>query len=93
VEKVIRDDKGRFVKGSPRPAGGGRQPLDEDMKGIKPVTKTTIRRHLSKFIHLEAHELAAIVEDKSNKVIDIWLARIVLKGINEGDQRRLDFMC
>lgn len=50
------------------------------------------RAKLSEYLKLSLPELEIAIKDRTKPAMDIWIARIVLLGIKNGDQVRLNFM-
>lgn len=78
-----------FKVGDPR-AGRPKTPLE--LKKASQLTIATARAKLNEFLSLDIGELETILREKIRPAIDLWVARIVLIGIKDGDERRLDFM-
>lgn len=71
----------------------GRPKLPPELKAAKyQMTKTEFTATLIRFLKMDIYELEKIVKDKSQKVKDVWVARVCIRGIQSGDFRSLDLM-
>lgn len=78
-----------FVPGDPR---AGRPRLPVEIKEASQLTIATARAKLNEFLAMSITDLETILKGRSRPAIDLWVCRIVLMGIKDGDERRLDFM-
>lgn len=79
-----------FVKGHPGGPGAPKLPLD--VKESRQLNRVEFERRLNKYLHCDAKELEAVIRSKELPMIDLVVAKVVLKAFNEGDTRRLDFV-
>lgn len=79
-----------FKKGqSGNPKGAAK--LSPEVKHMRLMARIDFQRLADKFLHLTNGELRAIMKDDNSTGIDSMVASIILRGRDEGDQRRLDF--
>jgi hypothetical protein len=78
-----------FEKGDNRQR---RPKKDPDFKALAQWTKTEIEAKMHNMLQYSVLDLRNIIALESNKVIDHWIARIILMGIKGGDTTRLNFM-
>lgn len=84
--------KGRpYKKGHNKP-GPGRPPAPPEVKKAANLSMTEARAKLSEYLALSLPELELVLKDRTKPAMDLWVARIVLIGIKNGDQVRLNFM-
>lgn len=72
--------------------GKGRPKMPVEIKGLANLTKAEATAALSGVLKLNLEELELLVKDKTIPSLTQWAARIVLHGIKQGDQQRLNFM-
>ena len=81
-----------FKKGH---GGKGRPKEDPDLRAAKAMTKLEFVRLLVQFLEMPLSELEALLHKDTvggRKVLEVWVGRLCLLGIKEGDFKRLDFM-
>jgi hypothetical protein len=79
----------RFKKGQSGNPNGGRA-HDQEAKKIKKLTSSELQEVMNLVIKNDLDALQAIVKDKSNSVLKVWIASIAVKGIQKGDGSALD---
>lgn len=78
-----------FVKGDPR---AGRPPQPPEITAASNLTMAEARAALSKYLKLSMTELEDVLKSRTIQTMDMWIARIVLLGLKNGDYQRLNFM-
>lgn len=74
--------------GNPR----GKEPLPEHLKQARKWNRTEIETLLNQFMEMSPEQLQAKLSDKSAKLLELMVARIVAEAIKKGDQSRLTFL-
>jgi hypothetical protein len=86
-----RNPDGTFVKGeSGNP--GGMPATAPDIKEIRKLNQAEAVRLLNKFNSWSMDELVAFCKDGSNTVLEMMVARIMIKGIKDGTPTNLNFL-
>lgn len=70
----------------------GRPKTREDLKAIRLLSADDSKRLVQKVLDMSAHEIRAMVEDPLTPALEIMVAKIVIKAIDEGDPARLNFL-
>jgi hypothetical protein len=70
----------------------GRPKLPEDLKKVKLLSDAEIKRLMAAFAQMTTEDIQGFSTDLKKPVLHVLLARIYLKAIEDGDQRRLDFI-
>ncbi len=79
-----------FVVGN---AGGpGAPKVPDDIKKARKLNRIEFERILNKYIHVKLGDLHGIIKDPHTEVLDGIVCKILSKGFNEGDPRRLEFV-
>lgn len=78
-----------FTKGDPR---AGRPSHPPDIKAASNLSMAEARAKLTEYLKLTMPELEAAMKDRTKQAMDLWIIRIVLLGIKNGDHIRLNFM-
>ena len=73
-----------------QPALNKPQPIE--LKEARRMTKTKVEAVLQKFLGWTVTDLRKYAEDQNNPVLEMYVARILVKGISEGDTARLNFL-
>lgn len=81
-----------WKKGDPSPNPNGRPALPEDIRAASKLTAKEFIELGTKFMHMPVGQLAKIRDDEKSSAMERMLASIVHKAIDEGDQKRLDFL-
>lgn len=89
MAKGVKTGGRDWVKGA---GGPGRPRIPSEIKAASSLTIAEARAKLNEFLAVPIPELELIMKDPTRPAIDLWVCRIVLLGIKEGDERRLDFM-
>lgn len=69
----------------------GRPKLPEDVKSLFELNKIEFARRCNHFLNLSYSQLEEIKNDPNSLVFDLMIASILLKSIQEGDDKRLSF--
>ena len=75
-----------------KPGGPGRKKIPEDIKAARKLTTFEFERVVRQFLDMPRDELEKKVTDKKAPVIESLVGMILLRGIKDGDQARLNFM-
>lgn len=70
----------------------GRPRIRDDLKAVKLLTKTEMRRLIQKIIDMPPEELAEMSKRKDVPALEIMLASVAYKAITHGDQARINFL-
>jgi hypothetical protein len=70
----------------------GAPKLPPEVKEIRLLTSQKITEMISKFIAATPEEIKAIATSPAATVLEIYIAKILMKGSNDGDTHRLDFL-
>lgn len=70
----------------------GRPKQPEDVREASNLSIVEARATLSKYLKLTLTELEEAMKSRSIPSMDVWIARIVLLGLKNGDYQRLNFM-
>lgn len=73
------------------PGGPGRPPTPPDILEAKKLTQAEFARITQKFMALSKAEMQVIAKDPSTPALDLMVLSIISKGINQGDDKRLNF--
>ena len=71
---------------------GGRTKMPPEVKEARKLNRQTMELALNKFLHWETDKLAEFLRDKSNPVLEMIIAKILLESMVKGDQIRLNFI-
>jgi hypothetical protein len=80
-----------FVKGqsgNPR----GRLPIDPELRAVKEMTPSYVRKVISKFMAMNRDELTVVVKDPKTPMFEVTVASILTKSLQTGDYTRLNFL-
>jgi hypothetical protein len=66
--------------------------LPDDLREACKLTKSEAKAKLVQCLQMNIADLNQKINDPETKAIDVWVGRIVLLGIKEGDERRLAWM-
>lgn len=66
--------------------------LPDDLREVSKLTKTEAKAKLIQCLQMTVPDLSDKAKDPTTKAIDVWVARIVLMGIQNGDEKRLAWM-
>ena len=58
----------------------------------KSLSREWVELKLVELLQKDMDEIEAVLDDRKRQVFDHWIAKIITKGIQEGDYRRLDFI-
>lgn len=86
----IKSGGKNFQKG--QPGGPGAPKLPEDIKQARKLNSIEAERILNKFLDLDLNQLVAFVNNKSNNVHELLVARILAEAIKKGDHSRLEWI-
>ena len=78
----------QFKKGNP--GGPGRPPLPPEIKAMEPLTREKYNRILHKYTAMTAEQLKAAASNPQTTVLELIVANIAAKAIQQGDQSRLE---
>ncbi len=70
----------------------GRPKIRADLKKVKLMSSEDAARLLQKIMNMNTREIQAMVEDEQTPAMEMMIARIITKAINEGDPARLNFL-
>lgn len=84
--KSTRWPKG--VSGNPN----GRPRLTPELKQIKDLNPSTLRRMISRYWGMNQQELSQVLADPDTPAIDAFLAKTVMLSIEKGDPLRAEFL-
>ena len=71
---------------------GGRTKMPPEVKEARKLNRQTMELALNKFLHWETDKLAEFLRDKTNPVLEMIIAKILLESMIKGDQIRLNFI-
>jgi hypothetical protein len=72
--------------------GVGRPTSPPEIKAAAKLSMDEARAKLTEYLKLSMPELEAAMKDRTKEAMDLWIIRIVLLGIKNGDHIRLNFM-
>lgn len=90
MAKGIKTGGKNFEPGNP--GGPGAPKIPEEIKQARKLNRLEFERVLNKYIHMQLGALRKIIEDPTTPVLDGVVCKILVKGFNEGDPRRLEFV-
>jgi hypothetical protein len=70
----------------------GRPKIRQDLKNVKVMTNTEVSALLWRLMSKTTEELRLMVEDPETPAMELMVARIIDKGLLEGDPQRLNFL-
>ncbi len=77
----------------PGNSGGPGQPkIPEEIREARKLNRLEFERILNKYIYVQLGDLHKIIKDPTTPVIDGVVCKILVKGFNDGDPRRLEFV-
>lgn len=82
--------KTQFKPGNP--GGPGKAPLPPDVREARKLNQAEAVRLLNKFNTWSMDELVEFCKDGSNTVLEMMVARIMIKGIKDGTPTNLTFL-
>lgn len=88
----IGSKKTQFKKGQGSANPFGRPLLPKELKEAKKLNRAGMELAFNLHISSTQEALEEFVKDKSNKVLDLIIASMLLKAIKEGDHYRLNFL-
>jgi len=71
---------------------GGRPKIRDNLKEVKLMSKTEMRRLIQKIIDMTPEEMKAMVKRTDVPALEIMLASVAHQAIMRGDQSRIDFL-
>lgn len=71
---------------------GGRPSTPKEVRVLRRFSKEVVGLRLEEMMRKTLPELKEMLQDHTLPSMDLWLARIILKGIANGDTARLNFM-
>lgn len=91
-KKILRDEKGYFVKGSAPPNPAGRPPFPPELKAVRKLSPALVAGMISRYARMTKGEIEAVIEDRTTRSIDLTICKILLKSVEDGDYSRLNFL-
>ncbi len=81
-----------FKPGNKAGVGHGRPKISEEERTIRDASRQKLSAVMNKFINGWSFEqLMAFVQDKTNDVFEVMVARMIMKGIASGDPKQMNF--
>jgi len=74
--------------GNPR----GRPRIRDNLKEVKLLSKTEMRRLIQKIVDMTPEELEVISKDKTVPALEMMLASVAYEAIRKGDQAKINFL-
>lgn len=93
----MSEDKPKKPRGRPFPPGvsgnpKGRPKTRGDLAQVRLLKESEAKRMIQKQLDMTPQELKAMVEDPETPAMELMIARIIDKALNEGDTARLNFL-
>lgn len=85
------ENSGRIKKGQIKNAYGN-LPIGDDLKQARRLTRLDFERICSKYMYMTLEEIQRNAGNKQVPVIEGIVISILVKALNEGDEKRLDFL-
>lgn len=82
-----------FQKGNQYGKLGGRPPVPKEIRELHACTKAMILETMSEYMGYSFEKLKEVASDPNQAVYKMFVARVILRGIRDGDVRFLDFVC
>jgi len=79
------------------PGGPGQPKIPEEVKAARKLNRIELERIINKYLYMPGTELRKLLEEATKgqnemPMIEAMIAKIMLAGFSEGDQRRLEFI-
>lgn len=82
----------KFQKGNKMAKNGGRKKLPPDLLKAKQLTSEEFMRTATELLRLSPQEICNIVNDPATPALKALVGTMIVKAIDEGDERRTDFL-
>ena len=73
------------------PGGPGRPTMSTEEKQLSKLTRTKFNNIVRQYLDMDKAELKVIEEDVTTKTLDRMVIAVMLKAIDEGDQKRINW--
>jgi hypothetical protein len=85
-----RDKNGWFLKGTD--PGPGRKPMAPEAKRDFRLSRQKVMATMSRFVDMSVDDLKAFINAKQGSALEMYIASMLAKGIQDGDVGRIDFL-
>jgi len=82
-----------FVKGNQYGKLGGRPKIPQDIRDLHECSKAMVIDAMAEFMNYRISRLLEIMKDVEQPVYRKMVARVILRGVQDGDVRFLDYIC
>lgn len=82
--------RGGNLTGAPK--GNTYAALPKDIKESRQITRVEFERIVNKYFYCTLPELEKAKKDPKTTVLEMMVLSIIIKGIKEGDQKRMDYL-
>jgi len=82
-----------FIKGNKHGQTGGRPKVCQELKEMRECSKSMVIDTMAEYMGYRMSRLLEITRDDSQPVYRKMVARVILRGIQDGDVRFLDYIC
>lgn len=69
----------------------GRPRIRDNLRDVKLLSKTDMRRLMQKILDMTPEEIAELAHDKTVPALEMTMASIIHKALSSGDQAKLSF--
>lgn len=87
-----RKTGGKDFKPGHNQPGPGRPPHSKELRAASKLTRTTLEATLSRFLSMRMEDLEKALSDPKTPILELLIGKILQRGIEEGDSRRLNFL-
>jgi hypothetical protein len=70
----------------------GRPPLPDDVREVKKLTQSELEKVLNDCLLLTKEQLEKICNDSESTMLQLLVAGIIIKGVQNGDSARFEFL-
>lgn len=82
----------KFKKGEKPKHAGGRPRLPKDLLDAKKLTSEEFMRTATELLRLPPQAICDVVNDPATPALTTLVGTMIVKAIDEGDERRCDFL-